>query len=122
MAVVTALEFQDFRAPGGATRHAQRRHHRFSAGIHEAQHLHPGYAAGDVLGELEAVWLGRAQAPATAHGAFDSLAHGGIAMPEDHGSEGHAEIEVLAPVHIDETRPAPAGHEHPSSPDAPEGR
>src|SRR5476651_956998 len=100
MAVIAALELEYLRASGGGARDPQCRHHRFGARIHKTQILYPWNSAGDVLSQFETVGLGRAQTPASPQSLLDRRAHGLIAMPEDQRSEGHAIVEIFAPVNI----------------------
>ena len=84
VAVIAAVELQDPVArPVARARHAQRRHHGFGAGVHEADALHPRDARGDQLGELERVGFGGAVGPAATERAVDRGAHIGILVAED---------------------------------------
>ena len=86
MAVITALELDDFVAPRVSTRQADRAHRRFGARTHHAQALDRRHEIGDLRGDSRFQHAGSAKAQAPLRGLYNGFEHGRVCVPEDHGS------------------------------------
>ncbi len=86
MAVVAALKFDELAAAGGAACQADGAHGGFSAGAHQAHHVHAGHELQNGLSQLHFALGGGTVREALQHGFLHRFHHGGVTVTQDHGA------------------------------------
>ena len=111
MAVVAAVEFHDFVAPGEAAGEPDGGHGRLCAAIDHADLLDAGDPTADEGGHLDLARVRNAEADAMRRGLADGVDNHGGRMAQDRGAPCADVIEVLIAIDIPDAGVLSALHE-----------
>ena len=100
MAMIAAIELDDFVAAGEAAGEADGAHAGLGAGTGHAHFLHTGDQRANEPGHGDLERIGNAEAGAVIGGGFHGGDDFGVAMAEDGGAPGEDVVDVVVTIHI----------------------
>ena len=104
MSVITALEFDNLAASGGAARKPDCGHRRFGPGVDHAQHLHRWHQSGDGFRHHHLCGAWRTKGQTVAYRVFHRLAYRRMVMASDHGAPGSDVVDVALAFPVEQIR------------------